>query len=110
MMKFNDMLTRIRTALAGRYEPEGVRSLAAMYWRGLLVAAGILVIASVLYGVWDIFSVLDALASAPDTSPPPPAAVDRVALHSVVQGFQTRQTQFDDFRASPPPTIPDPSK
>ncbi|MDE1925024.1 MAG: hypothetical protein KGH79_02505 [Patescibacteria group bacterium] len=107
---FNAILMRVRDAYASRFEPEGVRPLADIYWRTLLVLAVTLVLCAVLYGIWDLFGVLDALASVPDTSPPPPAALNRTTLETVVQGFQTRQTRFNDFGSTHSAAIPDPSR
>lgn len=110
MMNLNDIPTRMRNAYAARFEPEGARSLAYLYWRSLLVLTGVLLVLAVAWGLWNLFDVFALLASEPDTSPLPKAALDRGALLNVVQGFETRQTQWNDLTGSPAPAIADPSK
>ena len=110
MMDLNDIPTRMHDAYAARFEPEGQRSLAYLYWRSLLAIAGVLLVLAVAWGLWNLFDVFTLIASEPDTSPLPKAALDRGALLNVVQGFEARQTQWNELTGSPAPSIPDPSK
>jgi hypothetical protein len=110
MMNFNDIPTRMRDAYAARFEPEGQRSLAYLYWRSLLVLTGVLLVLAVAWGLWNLFDVFTLLASEPDTSPLPKAALDRSALMNVVQGFEARQVQWNELTGSPASSISDPSK
>lgn len=110
MMKFSDITADLRDVYALRFEPEGARSIADIYWRTLIVIAGIFVVLSLSFGVWNFVSITDTLTSLADTSPPPPAAFNSAQLHGVTAGFDARQTQFDTFTSAPPPILSDPSK
>ncbi|OGG90941.1 hypothetical protein A3H16_00205 [Candidatus Kaiserbacteria bacterium RIFCSPLOWO2_12_FULL_53_8] len=110
-MKFGpDTMKGVREMLANRHEPESLRSLADLYWRGLLSIAFCIITLVIFYGVWDLLNVLNALSASLDTSAPPPPALDRAALNKVIQGFETRQVQFDALRKNPSAGISDPSR
>lgn len=109
MMSFDDIQVRARDLLASRFEPEGIRPLGDIYWRSLLGVAVALIVCAIAYGLLDLFGVLNTLASAADTSPLPPAALDRSVLKNVVQGFSDREATFTKFQTTAPAAIPDPS-
>jgi len=110
MITFTDITARLRNFYDSRFEPEGIRPLAEMYWRTLMLIASLLCLAALLFGIWNLFSVFDTLSSLADTSPPPPAAFSSSALHALSGGFDARQTQFNTFTSNPPSAAPDPSK
>lgn len=110
MIKFSDITGLVRDLYAARYEPEGVRMLADIYWRSLLSVASLVIVCALAWGIVDLLGVLDTLAAAPDTSPTPPAAFNRVTLKNLVQGFQARQAEFETLGTTPLPRVTDPSK
>jgi hypothetical protein len=110
MINFRNIPARVRNTYASRFEPEGVRPLADTYWRVLIVTAISLLILASVFGLWKLFGVVDTLSSLSDTSPPPPAAFSRAALHNVATGFDARQVRLEAFVTTAPPAIPDPSK
>ncbi len=109
MMNFGDILTRLRDGYAGRFEPEGLRVLASLYWRTLLCAAALVIALSLKYGMWDLFGVLAGLSATSDTAGAPKPALTRAQLEAVVQGFKARQTHFDELSGSVG-AISDPSR
>ncbi len=109
MMKFSDITRRLSDRYAGRFEPEGLRTLASLYWRTLLGAAALAVVLSLLYGMWDLFNVLESLSTAPGASGASKPALTRAQLDAVVQGFEVRQKHFDELSGSAG-TVPDPSR
>ena len=110
MISFADIQKRMRDLYDARFEPEGVRVLADIYWRTLLSFAVLVILLALLWGLWTLWGVFDVLAQAPDTSPLPPASLNRAALQGIVQGFNTRQAQFNNLQSNPPAAVPDPSK
>ena len=110
MMTFGDITTRARDIYAARFEPEGVRPLAAIYWRTAIITGCLLGILTLLFGLWNLFGIVDTLSSLSDTSPPPPAAFSSAQLHTLSAGFGARQTQFTSLTTNPPAPLPDPSK
>jgi len=110
MMSFSDIEKRMRNLYAGRFEPEGARSLADMYWTALLSCAGLVVVLALLWGLWTLWGVFDTLEQTPDTSPLPPASLNRAVLQGIVQGFDARQAQYNAYQSAPPAPVPDPSK
>ena len=110
-MKFGSTLWKdLPEMLRAGYEPEYTRALASLYWRTLLVLAFIVVVLVFLYSTWGLLRVLDNLSSALDTSAPPPPALNRAELNATIRAFEMRKTQFEQLKANPPLTIPDPSK
>jgi hypothetical protein len=105
-----NILRRIRDTLDRKSEPEGVRTISDIYWKTLLASAFIALVCVFFYGTWDLLGVLNALAESADTSAPPPPALSRTTLDGVLQAFETRRSQFTNFKSSPPPAIPDPSR
>jgi hypothetical protein len=110
MIKFSDITGRARDLYAARYEPEGVRTLADLYWRSMLGVACLAVVCALAWGIFDLVGALDMLSATPDSTPLPPAAFNRSTLQHIVQGFEDRQAQFNSLGAQPLPAISDPSK
>ena len=99
----------IRDAFTGRDEPERTRKVADLYWRGLLLAAFVILVLVFLYSIWGLTRILDDLGAALDTSAPPPPALDRSKLNAAVSAFDARKTEFEVLKTSPRPAIKDPS-
>lgn len=95
--------------VVSRHEPEGVRVLADMYWKTLLVLAVVVTIGAIVFGVWGLLRVLDAIGSAVRIAPPPPPALNRAVLDATMRGFENRRTNFERLKTTPGETIPDPS-
>lgn len=110
MMKFSDITGQARNLYSARYEPEGARLLADIYWRCLLGLACLVVALALGWGIFDLLGVLDSLAPPATASPTPAAAFSRGTLQNMVQAFQDRQSQFDALDATPLPAVADPSK
>ena len=106
----NANIRNIRDVYVRKHSPEYARAPADFYWRGLLSIAFCIITLVIFYGVWDLLNVLNALSASLDTSAPPPPALDRAALNKVIQGFETRQVQFDALRKNPSAGISDPSR
>jgi hypothetical protein len=110
-MKFSaDIFGTFREFIDGKSEPEGVRVIALVYWRVLLCSALVALVAIFFYGTWDLIGVLNAIAASTDTSAPPPAPFSRSALEDTVRTFKIRQTNFLNFKSSPPALIADPNR
>ena len=110
-MKFGGNIWRsITETLRNRHEPEEIRRLSDLYWYTLLIAAFLVLVLVFLYGTWVLIRVLHDLGAAPDTSPPPPPALNRAALNATVQEFETRQAEFENLKKASPPPITDPSR
>lgn len=111
IMMFQINITKkLRGMYENRYEPESLRALADVYWRGLLVVALVVAMCVVAYGIWSLLRILDDLGKTPDTTPRPTPVLSRSALNSTLQAFDTRSTQFDSFKKNPPAAPSDPSK
>lgn len=110
MKTFNVIWRRIRDLYGGRYQPEGLRPLAELYWRSLLVVSFFAIWFAILYGIWDMTGVLSTLAASPDTSPPPPSTLNKMTLDALVQEFDFRQQGFDSFTPATAPAVADPSR
>ena len=99
----------IHDSFTGRDEPDRIRKVADLYWRGLLLAAFVILVFVFLYSIWGLTRILDDLGAALDTSAPPPPALDRSKLNAAVSAFDARKTEFEVLKASPRPAIKDPS-
>lgn len=110
IMKFlHTILARLRDLYANRSEPEGARAFAMYFWRMLLLAAFVTLVVSISYGERILYSVLNDLGSAPQTTLPA-APIDRAALNAVVSGLEARQSAYDSLKARPRPAVLDPSR
>ena len=110
MKSSTDILNKIRDAYAARYEPEGLRPLSDIYWRGLLLLAFLVLVCVFLYGTWGLVRVLNGLSAGADTSAPPPPPLSRAALSKTIRDFELRRAQFETLQTNPSATIPDPSR
>lgn len=102
----------IKNLRANSSEPENLRTLLALYWRALLTCAGILMIAILTYGGWQIFSVMSDNAIAQQDTPaqsPQSAPINIAQVDAVLHGFTQRQTRFEALKTSST-SIADPSQ
>ncbi|GEM_PF-2049288 len=99
----------VRKILNDRDEPRHIRLLADLYWKGLLLLAFVTLVSVFLYSIWGLTRILSGLNTAPDTSASPRPALNRAELNATVSAFETRKTQFQDFKTNPPAGVKDPS-
>ena len=101
-MKIN---LRIFSALSklyrSRHEPENARSIAELYWYGLLFLAIAGIVFSLAFGTWQFKAVVSTLSGSSVPVPRSEAALNRRALVEVVQAMDARQAAFDALRAAP---------
>src|SRR3989338_8881374 len=86
---------RFGKVLSSRHEPEGVRTLANLYWRTLLLVAFVAVILVFVYGIWGLLRVLDDLGAMVKVSAPPAPVLNRDVLDVTVEGINARRAQFE---------------
>jgi len=111
VMKFGgDMLKNIGETIKNRHEPEEIRRFSDLYWYSLLISAFVVLILVFLYSTWALLRILNDLSSAPDTSGPPPPALNRAELNAVIQEFESRETEFENLKAARAPARTDPSR
>ena len=101
---------RLRDIATARREPEGVRILADIYWRLLLVTAFLMLVLVFLYSASSLTRIFEDLGATVDTRSPPPPALNHAQLSATIRGFEARRVQFDDLKIHPPRPIPDPGK
>jgi hypothetical protein len=101
---------RLRDRYAARFEPEVLRALTDLFWRTLLIIATCTILLSLLFGLWRLIDVHEMIASSADTSPLPPASLDRGELEQLTAGFDARAERFNNSKTSPPPIIQDPGR
>ncbi len=102
----------LRNILACREEPECKRAFADFYWHVLLYGASIIVVAAVVFSVWELSAVLrnwEAAGSAPAEGVRPIPALNKIQLKDALEKFQARAQHFESLKASPP-EIKDPSR
>jgi len=98
-----------REVLTGRDDPQRVRRIADLYWRGLLLAAFVILVFVFLYSIWGLTRILDNLSVALDTSAPPPPALNRMELNAAVSAFDARRAQFEALKTDRSTAVKDPS-
>ncbi len=99
----------LRETLNDGNEPDHIRLLADLYWKAILLSAFVTLVGVFLYSTWGLVRILEDLSVALDTSAPPPPALNRGELNAMVSAFETRKTQFEDLKTSPPAAIKDPN-
>lgn len=100
----------IRDMYAYRREPERVRSLAVLYWRLVLSAAALVVVLSLGYGAFQLFSILQETNAldAGGTTVRSALALDQKQLESALAAFTARGNRFEALKTNAL-AIPDPS-
>jgi hypothetical protein len=96
--------------IAARHEPEGVRILANLYWRTLLVAFLLIVTGVLMYGISGLLRVLNDLNGTTSVSASPPSALNRATLNATIRNFENRRLHFDLLKTTGREVIPDPSR
>ena len=99
----------IHDSFTGRDEPDRIRKVADLYWRGLLLAAFVILVFVFLYSIWGLTRILDNLSVALDTSAPPPPALNRMELNAAVSAFDARRAQFEALKTDRSTAVKDPS-
>jgi len=104
-----DIWGSVQDIFANRYEPEGARIFARIYWRTLLALTFLILVASIVYGEWDFYTTLHDLENLP-TAPLPAPLLDRTSLDATLADFQTRQQQYQSLSAGAGAQVADPSR
>lgn len=99
----------LRARYAARHEPENIRPLAELYWRGLLALALATIAGILMWGLWTFVDVVSTVSSAPASSGTPPAVLDRKTLEATLEAYTARESAFNELKASPK-SYSDPSK
>ncbi|MDP2648667.1 MAG: hypothetical protein U1D26_01190 [Patescibacteria group bacterium] len=105
----NGITDRIRNTYATRHSPEGARMLAIIYWRALLLAAFLVLVATIGYAELQLYGILKDLASVPESTIPA-ATLDRAALGETVAAFEARQSEYESLKQGASGRLPDPSR
>lgn len=100
----------VRDMYAYRHEPERMRAFADFYWRALLVAATVVALAVIAFGIWELSAVLGSRSPSGEAAPGVQSIpkLDTVKLKNTLSGFQTRRERFESLKTVPP-KIADPS-
>ena len=108
-MKFGTPFNRVRDIYTNRYDPEGARAFGRLYWHSLLVIVFLILVASMVYGEWDLYEVLRDLGSVTSASSPSPS-LNRTSLKTTIFGFDQRQRAYETLRTHSGVQITDPSR
>jgi len=103
-----NIFQQIRNLRANFTEPENMRVLLALYWQLLLGSVLVLIVGAFLYGGWQIMGVMNTVAAVPTTTSSATsskAAVSSAQVDSVLDGFKTRQDQFETRKAGKSPIV-----
>jgi hypothetical protein len=92
-----------------RDHPEEYRALARAYWRAVLGGSAVLICASLFWGAWMLFSVVDMYSPAPMITGGGGAGLNRVQLQATLEAFGARRTEYDEIKSSGS-SLADPSK
>jgi len=111
MRLITNMWAHTRDLWGYRHEPERLRILADFYWRVLLVLAVSIVVGAALYGGMKLLTALGSGEGEITLSPSGGggAVLNRADLQATLEGFATRQAQYE-FLKKNAPKIADPSK
>ncbi|OGG58576.1 hypothetical protein A2765_02525 [Candidatus Kaiserbacteria bacterium RIFCSPHIGHO2_01_FULL_56_24] len=107
-MRFDtNIQLKLRDAYAARHEPEAARFLARVYWAFLIVTLAMVVVLSILYGVWEFMQAPQRDESV--TGLHAQQVFTRAQLDTVLQGFDARAARFQT-RMTAPVSAKDPSQ
>jgi hypothetical protein len=109
MTSFNDMLASVQNVYASRHEPERLRPLTILYWRVLLISAGVFGILILVGGVWQFYAVITALNAVDSGVRAPAPALNRASLDELLTRYEVRAQSFEAIKISPP-RAEDPSR
>ena len=87
-------LKALRETKGDRTEPEGVHRLANMYWMIFLIIGAIAMIASISFGMRQLYVPPPEIEVGP-TVGEGTATFDHAQLKATLKAFQDRQTKFD---------------
>ena len=93
-----------------RNTPEHRRVFAELYWRGFLMAVGVLIMLCFLYAAWQLGTVIYSLDTDAETAPHVVSSlINKGQLESTIQEFEARTSRFDAFKTTPSAAVSDPS-
>lgn len=84
----------LRDAYEARRDPEGMRMLARMYWRMLIMLLAVMVIGGFYFGVQELFTTLATLSGSPADAGKPQSALDRSRLEATLQSFSSKAASY----------------
>ena len=100
---------KIKETVQDPAEPRNMRAIAIVFWRSLILAACLVSLGSILYGVWLFQTSLAELDAAESPPSVPKAAFDKTVFKAIVSSFSDRQLQYQIIEAAPP-AVDDPVK
>ena len=93
-----------------RHEPENLRPIAELYWRGVLLCSLVAAGGVIFFGVWMFSSVISTMSAASESSgAQQAAAIDRTMLENMLVKFSERRANFE-LGKKIRPAVTDPSK
>jgi hypothetical protein len=102
--------TSFKQLYLARHEPENLRPIAEMYWRGLLVLSVCAVAAIIVFGLWEFSLVMGKISKASSGAGAPAANVlDRAKLEATILEFSERRAEFELAKKGTA-AVPDPSR
>jgi hypothetical protein len=102
--------SRLRETLDARTEPEGIHTIADLFWHLLLAVLFCAFVVIFLWGTLDLVGILNMLSETPKKNVVTKSALDRNTLDTFLQMYHDRTTQFKVLESNPPPPVPDPSR
>lgn len=106
-MRFDFGVTvRIRDAYRAQHEPEAQRVLANAYWTFLTMLFGVILVASIAFGVMQFLSPLPPIAENPASASR--KVFTKADLQKILDAFEARALEYQVRRAAPSP-VRDPS-
>lgn len=110
MKYFTHAWRKARALYEARAEPENLRPLADIYWRGLLLSTLAAIVGVFLFGLWEFVAVVESLGASPEANKLTPQAIlDRSYLEDVLGAYDERHTEYQAIQNAAV-TTPDPSK
>jgi hypothetical protein len=94
--------TSIRQAFRSRNNPEDWVIVAHAIWRISLTFASILVVAGILFGIWNLLYALGVRNPAPVVTDVPSETVSREQLSEILELYETRAVLFEERRRATP--------
>ncbi len=106
----NQTQDSLKQLYEARHEPENLRPLAELYWRGLLLLTLAAAGGVIAFGIWEFSVVMKTMsATSADAGAQQAAAIDKTQLENTLMKFSERKANFE-LSKSMGPALADPSK